>query len=134
MSSIKNLPSNKNFGLFFAAVFALLSAYAAYFDASGEVKAYGWLFAGVVVGFIALFAPDVLAPFNKAWMKLGELMGKVVSPLVLGTIFFVLITPIALVTRVFGRDVLRLKRANVQSYWIERTPPGPAGESFNNQF
>jgi hypothetical protein len=67
-------------------------------------------------------------------MKLGELMGKVVSPLVLGVIFFVLLTPVGLIGRLLGRDELRLKRTNSESYWIDRVPPGPAGDSFKNQF
>lgn len=128
-----NLPSNRNFGFLFAGVFALLSAYAAYQGAE-PYRVYGWLIAGVVVGLVAVVAPTVLTPFNKAWMKLGDLMGKVVSPLVLGVIFFVLITPIALVGRLFSRDELRLKKTDASSYWIDRIPPGPAGDSFKNQF
>ena len=133
MHSSQNLPSNRKFGLLFAGVFALLSAYAAY-QGSDPFKVYGWLVAGVVVGLVAIAAPGWLAPFNKAWMKLGDLMGRVVSPLVLGVIFFVLITPVALVTRLFGRDELRLKKTGASSYWIDRVPPGPAGDSFKNQF
>lgn len=133
MSSPQNLPSNRNFGFLFAGVFALLSAYAAY-QGTEPYRVYGWLIAGMVVGLVAVIAPTALTPFNNAWMKLGELMGKVVSPLVLGVIFFVLITPIALLTRLFGRDELRLKKTNVSSYWIDRVPPGPAGDSFKNQF
>lgn len=133
MTNNFKLPSNRNFGFLFAGVFSFLSAYAAYQGAE-PYRVYGWLIASVVVGLVAIVAPTVLTPFNKAWMKLGELMGKVVSPLVLGVIFFVLITPVALVTRLFGRDELRLKKADVSSYWIDRVPPGPAGDSFNNQF
>lgn len=124
---------NRNFGFLFAGVFALLSAYAAY-QGGEPSKIYGWLIAGVVVGLVAIIAPGALTPFNKAWMKLGDLMGKVVSPLVLGVIFFALITPIALITRLFGRDELRLKKTGTSSYWIDRAPPGPAGDSFKNQF
>ena len=83
---------------------------------------------------MTLAAPRLLAPFNLAWFKLGLLMGKVVSPIVLGIIFFVLLTPVAVIGRLFGRDELRLKRKAVQSYWIERVPPGPDGDSFKNQF
>ena len=129
----QKLPSNRNFGFLFAALFALLSAYAAYQGGEPSIV-YGWLIAGVAVGLIAGIYPALLTPFNKGWMKLGELMGKVVSPLVLGVIFFVLITPIALISKLFGRDELLLKRANTSSYWINRMPPGPAGDSFKNQF
>lgn len=62
------------------------------------------------------------------------LLGKIVSPIVLGIIFFLLISPVALVTRAFGRDALRLKAAETGSLWITRTPPGPDPESFKNQF
>ena len=133
MHSPKNLPSNRNFGFLFTGVFALLSAYSAYKGADA-FKVYGWLSAGIAVGVVAVTAPNLLTPFNKAWMKLGELMGKVVSPLVLGVIFFVLLTPVALIGRLLGRDELRLKRTNSESYWIDRVPPGPAGDSFKNQF
>lgn len=133
MHSPKNLPSNRSFGFLFTGVFALISAYSAHKGAD-TFKVYGWLIAGVAVGVVAVTAPNLLTPFNKAWMKLGELMGKVVSPLVLGVIFFVLLTPVGLIGRLLGRDELRLKRTNSESYWIDRVPPGPAGDSFKNQF
>lgn len=130
---MNNLPSNRNFGFLFAGGFVLLAAYVGYHGAN-VTTVYGWLIAGVVIGLVAIIKPSLLTPFNKAWMNLGDLMGKVVSPMVLGIIFFVLITPVALVTRLLGRDELRLKKANVSSYWIDRAPPGPAGDSFKNQF
>jgi len=134
MNSAKNLyPSNRNFGLFFCCFFAFLSANGAYHGAEA-FKVYTWATAGVVVGFIAVLSPGLLAPFNKAWMKLGDLLGKVVSPLILGVFFFILITPVALIMRLVGRDELRLKRSSTQTYWISRTPPGPDGDSFKNQF
>jgi hypothetical protein len=67
-------------------------------------------------------------------MKLGELMGKIVSPFVLGVIFFALITPIGFFGRLFGRDELRLKGSKASSYWIDRVPPGPSSDSYKNQF
>ena len=79
-------------------------------------------------------APGILSPFNKAWYRLGLLMGKVVSPIVLGILFFIVISPVAIVTRLFGRDILLLRKRNVNSYWIERNPPGPQPESFKEQF
>ena len=61
-------------------------------------------------------------------------MGKVVSPIVLGLIFFGMLTPVGIIGRLLGRDELRLKKAPVTSYWIDRDPPGPAPDSFKNQF
>lgn len=126
-------PSNRIFGFLFCGIFFGISAYAAFHNASA-FKIYGWLAAGAAVGLASVVAPNLLTPFNRVWMKFGELMGKVVSPLVLGIIFFVLITPVALISRLFCRDELRLKKANTNSYWNDRVPPGPASESFKNQF
>lgn len=125
--------SNRSFGLLFSTALLCLGAYEIYQDGN-QMVSFIWLSVALVIGVIAIAAPSVLRPFNKAWMKLGDTMGKVVSPLVLGVIFFVLITPVALITRLFGRDELRLKKAKVSSYWIGRAPPGPAGDSFKNQF
>ena len=129
----KQLPSERNFGFLFGVVFAALSGYAIYVGSS-KVVIYGWSAAALAVGLISLIAPTLLTPFNKAWFLLGEMMGKVVSPLVLGAIFFILLTPIALLGRLFGRDELRLKKQPVSTYWIDRNPVGPASDSFKNQF
>ena len=94
------------------------------------------IFLVLAVAFFAfaLFMPIVLRPFNKAWYKLGLLMGRVVSPIVLGILFFILISPIAIVMRLAGRDTLKLRKQDVQSHWIDRAPPGPSSESFKDQF
>ncbi len=131
--STPQLPSERRFGLLFVIVFALAAGY-------GALK--GWprgLLHGFIVlsgcfGLVTLFAPKTLRPLNFAWFKLGELMGKIVSPIVLGIIFYLLITPVGLVGRLFGRDELKLKRGQEQSYWINRDPPGPPGDSFKNQY
>ncbi len=126
-------PTNRKFGLFFASVFALISGYVAFIGFS-VYQVFGWLIISAMVGLVSVSAPALLSPFNKAWMLLGDLMGKVISPLVLGMIFFVLITPLALITRIFGRDELRLKKPKINTYWIDRTPPGPTADSYKNQF
>lgn len=133
MHTHRSLPLNRNFGFFFSGVFSLLSAYSA-FQGGEPSKIYSFLVVGVVFGLVAVVAPEVLSPFNIAWMKLGDLMSKIVSPLVLSIIFFALIAPVALATRLFGRDELRLKKIENNTYWIDRVPPGPVGDSFKNQF
>jgi hypothetical protein len=65
---------------------------------------------------------------------LGLLLGKIISPIVLGLIFFVLITPVSLVTRLFGRDELKMKKRSVESYWVDRSPPEPPSNTFKNQY
>ncbi len=127
------LPSERSFGFLFTVVFAALAAYG-FYKGWGQRVTSGWLVAGAVVGLITIFAPRLLTPFNKIWFRLGELLGKIVSPIVLGFIFYGLLTPTGFTTRLFGRDELRLKRQAVTSYWIDRVPPGPASDSFKNQF
>jgi hypothetical protein len=124
---------DNKFGLFFSGVFALFSFYLFNYTAN-EFKAYVCLIFSVVVGLVSLVAPRLLVPFEMGWLRLGELIGKIVSPLVLGIIFFMLITPVSLLGRILGRDELRLRKANTDSYWIDREPPGPDGVTFKNQF
>ena len=131
----QTLPSERSFGLLFGAVFVLLAAYGWFFKSWSsvvELSLLGVALAFVLLGFVA---PKILSPLNWLWFQLGQLLGKIVSPIVLGAIFFLLLTPVSLVTRLFGRDELRLKRkASQTSYWLDRAPPGPAPESFQNQF
>jgi ABC-type uncharacterized transport system permease subunit len=127
------LPSERKFGVLFTLVFAVLTAYLAW-------KAWSQVAIGVGAVLAAGFAvatlvrPAVLAPLNRAWFALGVLLGRIISPIVLGAMFFLLITPIGLIARAFGRDELRLKPQDVNSYWRERSDPVAAAESFKNQF
>ena len=95
-----------------------------------------WAF--VVASIFVLVAgskPVLLAPLNRLWTKLGVLLGKVVSPIALGILFYGVLTPVALVIRLTGRDPLRLKLDHdADSYWIVRKPPGPPPDSMSNQF
>lgn len=127
------LPSERTFGFVFTGIFLLIAAYLWYHD--GKTLAIEILLV-LAVAFLAfsIFMPIVLRPLNKAWYKLGLLMGRVVSPIVLGILFFILITPIAIVMRLAGRDPLKLRKQNVESHWIDRTPPGPESSSFKDQF
>lgn len=126
------LPSNRQFGLVFVVFFAVLAAVSWW---RGGNWYPGLALASLSVGLIALAAPTLLTPFNRWWMKLAEIMNRVVSPVVLGVMFFGLITPYGLVMRVFRADPLRRKaEPDATSYWIDRDPPGPAVGSMNNQF
>ena len=127
------LPSNRSFGLLFTIVFLLVAGYS-WFEQLTRAWVYFWLALSGLFLFLTFMAPGILSPLNKAWYRLGLLMGKVVSPIVLGILFFIVISPVAIVTRLFGRDVLLLRKRNVNSYWIERNPPGPQPESFKEQF
>ena len=92
------------------------------------------LFFALILIIISLLAPHFLNPLSNAWHLLGELLGKLVSPIVLGIIFFLLITPIAIIGRLLGRDELALKRKSTNSYWVDRQPKSITSDSFKNQF
>ena len=97
-----------------------------------------WPYALVVAaafGGFALAAPGVLAPLNKLWLKFGLLLHHIINPLVMGLLFFGVITPMALIVRLLGKDLLRLRfDAQAKSYWIPREPPGPAPDTMRHQF
>lgn len=126
------LPTERKFGLFVALVCLVIGGYLIY---SSHLTFAG---ASVLVAFVfalaAFMAPNLLRPLNKAWFNLGMLLGVIVSPIMLGAMFFLLITPVALVTRLFGRDALKLRRRQVPSYWVIRDPAGPEPASFKMQF
>ena len=126
------MPSNTNLGWFFSATFAMIALYC-YFQ---QLKTLGDVASIVSFLFLAvtLVAPNFLRPLNRVWYELGMLLGKIVSPIVLGIIFFLMITPISLITRLFGRDELKIKKLSLHSYWVDRSPPGPSSDSFKNQF
>jgi hypothetical protein len=125
------LPSNRKFGFFFTFVFA---AVAAYFYYSANLSwAYVSIIAALIFLFITLIKSDYLLPLNKLWMRFGHLLGMIVSPIILGIIFFGLFTPIAMLMRLSGRDELGLKFSRKASHWILREEPIKSG-SFNNQF
>ena len=84
---------------------------------------------------VSVIKPSVLAVPNRLWMKLGLLLAKVVSPIALGILFYLVFMPIGLLMRIGGKDPLRLKfDRDAKSYWIQRDPPGPPPTSMTNQF
>lgn len=126
------LPSDRRFGLFFALVAFGLSAYTLWQQQAALALALGVV--GCTFAAIAVTRAAMLRPLNRLWMKLGLLLGAIIGPLVLGLIFFGLFTPLALCTRLFGRDELRLAPDANLSFWREREPPGPTADTFQRQF
>ncbi len=126
------LPSNRKFGFFFTAVFIAAGVYFLY----EKSTSIGYAFIGLAALFfiITIIKSELLLPLNKLWMRFGLLIGMVVSPIVLGVIFFGMFTPIAFFMRLFGRDELRLKLKPRKSYWKIREPIAPSSETFKNQF
>lgn len=124
--------SNRNFGLVFAALFLILAFVP---DSDGDYM-LSWLGAfSFIFLAAALMAPDLLGPLNVLWTRFGMLLHKVMSPVILGFMFFGVVMPTGILKRIFGGDGLGLtfdKKA--ESYWIERDPPGPAPDSMKHQF
>ena len=125
------LPSNKKFGYFFTLIFTSVSIY--FFINSILSWAILFAFIGVIFFITTFVKASLLLPLNKLWMRFGLLLGQIISPLVLGIIFFGIFTPVALLMRLSGRDELRLKFKNKTSYWILRNEP-IQGDSFRRQY
>ena len=97
----------------------------------------GWLFliCSILFLIISLKTPIILTPLNLAWTKLGLILSKIFNPMILGVVFLLIITPIAIIRKIFGKSALHLKtKSNVESYWINRTPPGPKTGSMTRQY
>lgn len=124
--------SNKSFGITFAVVFALIGLFPLLHG--GHIRLWA-LAIGAIFAAIAFIRPALLAPLNKVWFRFGMLLHKIVNPLILGLMFFVIITPLALVIRLFGGKLMALDFDKSQSsYWVRRSPPGPEAQSIRNQF
>jgi hypothetical protein len=125
-------PSPRAFGFTFAVVFGLLALAPLVF--AGRPR---WWALAVALAFaaVARLRPALLAPLNRLWLRLGLLLHAIVSPVVLGIIFFLVLTPTAWLVRMLGKDLLRLAfDREAASYWIERHPRGPDRETMRQQF
>ena len=112
-----NRSSNKNFGIVFSIVFIIIAFWPLLDDKSYRLWA---IIISLIFLILALIDSKLLTPLNDLWFKIGILLGKIVSPLVMGIIFFVIVTPIALLMKLFKKDVLNLKFNKNNSYWIEK--------------
>lgn len=129
-SEIK-LPSNKKFGYFFSIIFLITAFYLFYL--SNKTMGYILVILTLVFFLITLINSNLLLPLNKFWMKFGLLLGMIISPMVLGIIFFGLLTPYGIIMRIVGRDELRLKKKKANTNWIIRSIKSPQ-TNFNQQF
>jgi hypothetical protein len=125
-------PSDRNFGFTMAAVFALIGGYGLY-KASSHWPI--WLGIAAVFAIVTVVRPQLLGPANRAWLKLGLLMYKVVNPVIMAILFFGAMLPIGLLMRMSGKDFLRLARdPSAPSYWLPRVDERPQSESMKQQF
>jgi Saxitoxin biosynthesis operon protein SxtJ len=131
-SEIAQSSSDRAFGIVFAVVFLLIGVLPLVFG--GAVRVWSVAVSAIFLA-IALLRPVLLAPLNRLWTRFALLLHKIVSPVVLGIMFFVVITPMGWLQRAVGRDPLRLRfDREARSYWVDRVPPGPPPETLDNQF
>ena len=114
------ISSNKSFGIVFFIVFLLISIYPIINDK--EIRVWS-LIVSLIFLILGLTNSNILSPLNKIWFKFGIFLGSFVSPIVMGVVFFLVVTPISLLMKLFGKDVLSLKKNNSKSYWIEKSGP-----------
>jgi len=126
------LPSNFSFGLFFSLIFLCFCIFFFYSKSNFLFYSFGLL--SIILFIITIINAKLLMPLNRLWMNLGLFLGRIISPIVLGLIFFTLFTPLGLITRIFGRDELRLKLVQKRSHWSECNENKNKRESFKNQF
>ena len=120
--------SNRSFGIVFFIVFLLIALYPLTYNE--EIRIWS-IIISLIFLILGLLNSKILAPLNKLWFKFGIFIGKIISPLIMFIIFFLVVTPIGLIMRLLGKDVLNLKYNNSQSYWIEKKGPK---SKMKNQF
>ena len=112
------IPTNRNFGIVFFVVFLLIALWP--LIGKNEIKIWSLVISIIFLG-LGLINSNLLTPLNKLWIKFGLFLGKIISPIVMGIIFFLVVTPIALFMRLLKKDLLNLKFNKKNTYWIEKS-------------
>ena len=128
MNSETNQSSNKNFGIVFFIVFILISLYPLL---NSENIRFWALIISLIFLFLGILNSQILTPLNKLWFKFGIFLGKIISPLIMVIIFFLVVTPTGLLMKLWRKDLLNLKFNNKKTYWIEKNGPK---SKMKNQF
>ena len=127
MADVK-IGSNRSFGIVFFIVFLLISIYPLINNESIRIWS---LVVSLIFLALGIINSNLLLPLNKLWFKFGIFLGKIISPIIMGIIFFLVVTPIGLIMKLLGKDVLNLKYNDYRSYWIEKNGPK---SKMKNQF
>jgi len=122
------ISSNRSFGIVFFVVFLLISIYP--LINQSEIRLWS-LIISIIFLVLGIANSKFLTPLNKLWFRFGLLLGKIISPLVMGIIFFIVVTPIGLIMRLLQKDLLKLRYNDNKSYWVEKTGPK---SKMKNQF
>ena len=120
--------SNKSFGIVFCIFFLIVSFYPLI---NGESIRLWSIFLSIIFLILGLFNSRILTPLNILWFKFGIFLGRFVSPIIMGLVFFLVVTPTGLIMRMFKKDLLKLKKSNSNTYWINRSEPK---SDMKNQF
>ena len=122
------LPSNRNFGIVFAIVFLIISLWPLL--SQNEIRFWS-LIISIIFLSLGLINSKLLLPLNKIWFKFGMYLGNFIAPIVMGVIYFFVVTPTGLIMKMLGKDLLNLKKSNKDSYWIKKNN---SNSSLKNQF
>ena len=122
------LPSNRNFGIVFAIVFLIISLWPLLNQ--NEIRFWS-LIVSIIFLTLGLINSKLLLPLNKIWFKFGIFLGNFIAPIVMGVIYFFVVTPTGLIMKMLGKDLLNLKKSNKDSYWIKKDN---SNNSLKNQF
>ena len=122
------LPTNRNFGIVFSIVFLIISLWPLL--SQNEIRIWSLTISGIFF-ILGIFNSKLLLPLNKIWLKFGIFLGNFIAPIVMGIVFFLVVTPTALIMRLLGKDLLNLKKNNKNSYWIEKDN---SNSNLKNQF
>ena len=122
------LPSNRNFGIVFSIVFLIISLWPLL--SQNDVRIWSLVISGIFL-ILGLINSKLLLPLNKIWFKFGILLGNFIAPIVMGIVYFMVVTPTGLIIRLLGKDLLNLKKNNKDTYWIEKDN---SNNDFKNQF
>ena len=115
---IINKTTNKNFGIVFFVFFLILSIYP---FLNNKIINFWFLSISFIFLILGLLNSNLLSPLNRIWFKFGILLGSFVSPIIMGIVFFAIVTPTSLIMRISGKNLLNLKKGNKKTYWIERS-------------
>ncbi len=122
------LPSNRNFGIVFSIVFLIISLWPLL--SQNDIRIWSLIISGIFL-ILGLINSKLLLPLNKIWFKFGILLGNFIAPIVMGIVYFMVVTPTGLIMRLLGKDLLNLKKNNKDTYWIEKDN---SNSDLKNQF
>ena len=122
------ISSNKSFGIVFAVVFSLIALWPLL--KGNEIRLWS-LIISIIFLTLGLLNSKILTPLNKLWFKLGIFLGNFIAPIIMGIIFFFVVTPTGIIMKLFRKDLIKLKKNNDNSYWIEKED---TKSSMTNQF